>query len=74
MLMQLFRSNYAELTKGEIMHTQENVQTEHAKSVEVETCERCGNVYKLIWLKESNDYNDFGFRHCPFSGLLMDRL
>ena len=56
------------------MQTQENVQTQDAKSVEVETCEHCGNIYKLVWLKESHDYNDFGFRHCPFCGLLIDEL
>ena len=54
------------------MQTQENVQTQDAKSVEMETCEQCGNVYKLVWLKQDDDYNDFGLRHCPFCGLLID--
>lgn len=54
------------------MQTRENMQTQDAKSVEVETCEHCGNVYKLVWLKQGDDYNDFGLRHCPFCGLLID--
>ena len=39
---------------------------------EAEICESCGNVYRIVWLKESDDYNDFGYRHCPFCGLLID--
>ena len=35
---------------------------------EAEICPFCGNVYRIIWLKEGEDYNDFGFRHCPFCG------
>jgi len=35
-------------------------------------CQHCGNIYKVIHLKEGDDYNDFGFRHCPFCGLLTD--
>ena len=57
------------------MKTQKNVQIEDSMSDEnVEKCENCGNVYRLIWLKEGDDYNDFGFRHCPFCGLLIDEL
>ena len=40
----------------------------------VDVCQRCGNVYLLIWLKHGDDYNDFGFKHCPFCGLLTDEL
>ena len=36
-------------------------------------CEDCGNVYKIEWLKEGTDYNDFGQRYCPFCGLMTDR-
>ena len=57
------------------MKTQKNVKIEDSMSYEnVEKCENCGNVYRLIWLKEGDDYNDFGFRHCPFCGLLTDEL
>ena len=43
-------------------------------SDKAETCQNCGNVYLLVWLKEGHDYNDFGIRHCPFCGLLTDDL
>ena len=39
---------------------------------EVETCSSCGNVYKVELLKQGDDYNDFGYRHCPFCGLVTD--
>ena len=35
-------------------------------------CENCGNVFKVILLKEGDEWNDFGYRHCPFCGLLTD--
>lgn len=35
-------------------------------------CQHCGNTYRIEWLKAGDDYNDFGFRHCPFCGLLTD--
>ncbi|MBW2173227.1 MAG: hypothetical protein JRF64_01005 [Deltaproteobacteria bacterium] len=54
------------------MKTEDNARTHDPKSVELETCEHCGNVYRLIWLKEGDQYNDFGYRHCPFCGLLTD--
>ena len=57
------------------MKTQKNVKIEDSMSDEnVETCEHCGNVYKIICLKEGEDYNDFGYRYCPFCGLLTDEL
>ena len=57
------------------MKTQKILQIEDVLKVqEVETCERCGNIYKLIWLKEGHDYNDFGLRYCPFCGLLTDEF
>ena len=40
--------------------------------LEVETCSECGNVYKVELLKQGDDYNDFGYRHCPFCGLVTD--
>ena len=39
---------------------------------EVEICSNCGNVYKVELLKYGDDYNDFGYRHCPFCGLVTD--
>ncbi len=41
---------------------------------DTEICQNCGNIYRIVWLKEGDDYNDFGYRHCPFCGLPMDRL
>ena len=41
---------------------------------EAEICISCGNIYKVVWLKEGDDYNDFGCRHCPFCGLLTDEF
>jgi hypothetical protein len=40
----------------------------------VEICQRCTNIYTIIWLKSGDDYNDFGLRYCPFCGLLADEL
>ena len=37
-----------------------------------ECCENCGNIFRVILLKKSEDYNDFGYRHCPFCGMLTD--
>ena len=41
---------------------------------DAEVCTNCNNIYRIVWLKEGDDFNDFGYRHCPFCGLLMDRL
>lgn len=35
-------------------------------------CENCGNIFRIEWLKEGDDYNDFGQRYCPFCGLLTN--
>ena len=57
------------------MKTQEKSRANEAMSGEkIEVCQRCGNQYILIWLKEGDDYNDFAFRHCPFCGLLTDEI
>ncbi len=37
---------------------------------QAEVCESCGNIFKILWLKTGDDYNDFGMRHCPFCGIL----
>jgi len=42
--------------------------SEHNK----EKCPRCDNEYIIVWLKESENYNDFGDRFCPFCGLITD--
>ena len=54
---------------------QKYIQIEKAISEDrVDECQRCGNTYLLIWFKEGDDYNDFGFRHCPFCGLCVDEI
>ncbi len=40
----------------------------------LDVCQNCGNTYLIIWLKNGEDYNDFGFRYCPFCGLCTDQL
>lgn len=39
---------------------------------DTEMCENCGNVYRVELLKESDDWNDFGYSHCPFCGNMTD--
>ena len=58
-----------QLTKQGAVQTSEAIPQD-----KVDTCQRCANAYILIWLKEGEDYNDFGFRHCPFCGLLVDEF
>ena len=38
----------------------------------IERCQRCKNLFALVWIKEGEDYNDFGDRFCPFCGLNTD--
>ena len=40
----------------------------------VEICQRCKNIFTLIWLKAGDDYNDFGLRHCPYCGLITEEF
>lgn len=40
---------------------------------DTEICGSCGNAYKVVLIKESDDWNDFGYRHCPFCGLFIDK-
>jgi len=37
-----------------------------------DTCSVCGNIYRVDLLKESDDWNDFGYRFCPFCGDMTD--
>ena len=39
---------------------------------DADICQNCGNIYRIVWLKEGDDYNDFGYRHCPFCGHMVD--
>ena len=61
--------------KGGVPKMQKHAQlNEFESSDNVDACQRCKNLYVLIWLKESDDYNDFGDRYCPFCGLQTDVL
>jgi uncharacterized Zn-finger protein len=31
-------------------------------------CTECGNSYIIEFVEESDDYNDFGQRYCPYCG------
>jgi DNA-directed RNA polymerase subunit M/transcription elongation factor TFIIS len=33
-----------------------------------EICKKCGNAFRVDLLKEGENWNDFGFRYCPFCG------
>lgn len=52
--------------------TEQIMMGQTTQDQEAETCEHCGNTYRIEWLKAGDDYNDFGMRHCPFCGLLTD--
>jgi len=36
------------------------------------TCADCGNMFRIERIKASHDYNDFGYRYCPFCGTMTD--
>lgn len=35
-------------------------------------CPRCHNTYLILLIKEGQNFNDFGLRHCPFCGRIGD--
>ena len=35
-------------------------------------CDSCGNIYEIKLMKKGEDYNDFGYRYCPFCGTMFD--
>ena len=38
----------------------------------MDECDSCGNTYEFDWVKKGEDYNDFGYRYCPFCGAMFD--
>ena len=57
------------------MPTEERIHmTQAMDNEEAEVCQNCGNIYRVNHLKAGDDWNDFGYRHCPFCGLLTDEL
>ena len=53
--------------QSKVIHLEQKLYNE-----EIEVCPNCGNIYKIYHLKEGDDWNDFGTRHCPYCGLIMD--
>ena len=41
---------------------------------QADVCDDCGNTYQVLQLKSGEDYNDFGYRYCPFCGAMEDQL
>jgi hypothetical protein len=50
----------------------EEIMNQAMQEEEAEVCSTCGNVYRIELLKEGEDWNDFGYRSCPFCGLFID--
>ena len=50
----------------------EEMMNQEMQEEEAEVCSSCGNIYRIELLKEGEDWNDFGYRHCPFCGLVTD--
>ena len=50
------------------------VKTDSKIDTREDICIRCGNHYLVIWLKEGDDFNDFGDRYCPFCGYRTDEF
>ena len=42
--------------------------------VKIETCTHCHNHYVVLWLQQGPNWNDFGYRHCPFCGWAFDEI
>jgi hypothetical protein len=50
-----------------------STQTSPGKEVKpMDECANCGNVYEVKHIKKGEDYNDFGYRYCPFCGAMFD--
>ena len=41
---------------------------------EIKSCRNCKNLFSVDLVKESPEYNDFGYRYCPFCGTFYDEL
>ena len=46
--------------------------TQELNQEDAETCSNCGNIFRIELIQKSSDYKDFGYRYCPFCGLLTD--
>ena len=50
------------------------IKTSIKETENEEVCRCCGNIYSVDHIKAGDDYNDFGYRHCPFCGMLIDEF
>jgi hypothetical protein len=41
---------------------------------QADVCDHCANTYQVLHLDSGEDYNDFGFRYCPFCGKMTEQL
>ena len=51
-----------------VSNVQESVQEE------AEKCKNCENIFRVELIKDSSNYDDFGYRFCPFCGTFYDEL
>lgn len=54
------------------MKTRSRLSEKGTLREDVEFCQNCKNGFVVLWIIESENYKDFGFRHCPFCGLMVD--
>jgi len=55
------------------MSTQERMHMQQeGGNNDMETCPNCGTRYRVLVLREGDDWNDFGYRYCLFCGMLTD--
>jgi len=57
------------MTKGKKMETMHQEKIENRMQDDgTEICQNCGYVFKVELMKKGDDWNDFGYRYCPFCG------
>lgn len=69
--LHLLRLVTVQLTRKEEVMNQEEIE-KIIENDETEMCENCGNAFKVELVKEGENWNDFGYRHCPFCGEMTD--
>jgi len=50
------------------------MNNQEALTEEIEDCPFCRNIYQVVHHKPGDGWNDFGFRYCPFCGVLVDEF
>jgi hypothetical protein len=54
------------------MQKQQKKDTEKNQGLELKICQRCGNRYYVIKIKEPENWIEFGIRFCHYCGLPTD--